>query len=737
MSTALNILMLEDSENDAELAKRVLKKENPEYKFKLAMTKEEFIEDLEIFHPDVILADNSLSQFDAKEALHITSKRFPDIPFIMVTGSVSEEFVADIMKLGADDYILKGYLARLPKAIDDALRQRRIETEKTTAIQDLVVSEINLKAIFDSASEAFILTDRTGLIKDFNSRAEETAFHIIEKPISRGQSIFYFIEPSHRAFLEDVVFKVLAGETIQFDKLQMSPVGKTHWINYTFSPVNGRNEASGICITGRDITAKKLAEQLKDFEHNNLHALINNTSDLMWSVDRNFKLITSNQAFNELVFMYSGFQPIKGTDILKDLFDIEKIFRFKKCYERAFNGETFTEIEFTRMPSELWSELSFYPIYEGNDVIGTACFSRNITERKKAEEATRLSTERMSAILNTLPANIVLLDENGFIIEVNDAWKKFTIENGYAGPDYCMGDNYLTISQSATGSEKEDGKMVAAGIKNVLKKVVKEFTYEYSCDGPAMKRWFRMVATPLQKKEYAGAVVMHIDISEIRILELEKLKNIKEEQKKITRVILQAGEKERARLGQELHDNISQLLAAIKMKLGYCLTHPDKSLPIIEKCTEYVQEAMTEARNLSHKMVLPRFEEDGFYHSMSLLVQKYRGSEKVIQIEMKQMDQNLIPAGIKETIYRITQEQLNNIEKYAQASKVFIEIVTRPDHLSFLIRDDGVGFISGRKGDGIGLTNIFNRAESYNGSAKIITAPGRGCTLQVEIPIGR
>jgi two-component system, NarL family, sensor histidine kinase UhpB len=150
MTSPLNILMLEDSETDTELVQRSLKKNGQLYVFKLAMTRESFLEDLESFKPDLILADNSLYQFDAKEALHIVNKRALNVPFILVTGAVSEEFAADIIKQGADDYILKDRLSRLPKAIDDALRRRRAEKEKSETLQSLVKSEENLKAIFDS-----------------------------------------------------------------------------------------------------------------------------------------------------------------------------------------------------------------------------------------------------------------------------------------------------------------------------------------------------------------------------------------------------------------------------------------------------------------------------------------------------------------------------------------------------------------------------------------------------------
>jgi PAS domain S-box-containing protein len=735
MTSPLNILMLEDSETDTELIQRMLKKVNPLCNFRLAMNKKSFLEDLKSFKPDLVLADNSLNQFDAREALQIVNKRSLNIPFILVTGAVSEEFAADIIKLGADDYVLKDRLSKLPKAISDALKQRRIEKEKTDALQSLMKSEENLKAIFDSASEAFILTDTEGIIKDFNNRAKDTILHISEKIILKGQSIFYFIEDLRKEYFETIIGRILAGENIHYDKLYTSPLGKTHWINYSFSPVKKGTAITGICITGRDITSSKMADQQMEFDHNNLHALINNTHDLMWSVDRSFRLITSNHAFNELVMTMSGVKPVKGANILKDLFHIEKEFGFRGCYERAFSGEAFSEIVHTILTTEFWSEVSFYPIYEDDDVIGTACFSRNITERKKSEEEIRLSTERMEAILNTLPANIVLLDEKGFIVTVNDAWKKFVAQNGFSGQNFGINDNYLSVSEKATGLDEEDGKAVLSGIQGVLQNKIKEFVFEYKCNLPDIQRWFRMVATPLQEQEYSGAVVMHIDISELRRLEQERLKGILDEQKKITRLVLSAQEKERTRLGQELHDNISQLLAAIKMKLGFCLSHPEKSVSVIEECTDYLQEAMTEARNLSHKMVIPRFEESGFRLSLELLVQQYQNDHKVIRLELSRMDENAVSAEIKETLYRIVQEQLNNIEKYAQATEVVVQILTYPDHVAFVIRDNGVGFDLDEKADGIGLTNIYNRVESFNGTSKIITEPGQGCTLLVEIPI--
>jgi PAS domain S-box-containing protein len=133
MPEKTRVLVLEDSPDDAELIRRLLSKENPDFEFNLAPDKDTFLHALDHFDPNVILADNSLPRFCAKEALEIAHQRIPGIPFILVTGSVSEEFAAEIIKLGADDYILKDRMIRLPAAIDTAIKNQRTGKERLEA----------------------------------------------------------------------------------------------------------------------------------------------------------------------------------------------------------------------------------------------------------------------------------------------------------------------------------------------------------------------------------------------------------------------------------------------------------------------------------------------------------------------------------------------------------------------------------------------------------------------------
>lgn len=133
----LKILSLEDLEDDFFLITHALKKAGMEFIAKRVDSKDEFRRALEEFHADVILCDHSLPQFDSTEALRIFHERKLQIPFILVTGAVSEEFAVSSLKRGADDYVLKSNLARLPNVLDNALKQKEAERAKIEAAQAL------------------------------------------------------------------------------------------------------------------------------------------------------------------------------------------------------------------------------------------------------------------------------------------------------------------------------------------------------------------------------------------------------------------------------------------------------------------------------------------------------------------------------------------------------------------------------------------------------------------------
>jgi signal transduction histidine kinase len=137
MDEGLKILLLEDVAAEARLVERSMRSEDLSIILVRVESKDEFVKALRDFQPDVVLSDHALPQFNSTEALRLCREFSENIPFILVTGTVSEEFAVTSLKQGADDYVLKSNLSRLPRAIRHALKQREAEEKKKNAENEL------------------------------------------------------------------------------------------------------------------------------------------------------------------------------------------------------------------------------------------------------------------------------------------------------------------------------------------------------------------------------------------------------------------------------------------------------------------------------------------------------------------------------------------------------------------------------------------------------------------------
>lgn len=134
---------------------------------------------------------------------------------------------------------------------------------------------------------------------------------------------------------------------------------------------------------------------------------------------------------------------------------------------------------------------------------------------RRAQDQLRLNeSARQAAILNALPTSVALLDSQGKILTVNEAWQQFGRVNGAHNPEPAISDNYLGVCDKARGKDSAEASAVATGIRAVLAGKVSTYTLEYPCHSPTEQRWFLMTISPLSHDALQGAVVMHIDISQ-------------------------------------------------------------------------------------------------------------------------------------------------------------------------------------------------------------------------------
>lgn len=256
MDNDFKILMLEDSELDAEIIQRFLLKEKPGCRFKLVMDEQNFIEALDTFEPQLILSDNTLPQYSAAEALEVVKQRQSHIPFILITGTVSEEFAAGIIKAGADDYLLKDRLTRLPTAIDAALQKKRAEEEQKKA-EEIIRFKADL---LKSVGQAVIATDLGGIVLYWNHAAEKIYGWTAEE--AQGKNILDLTPAKQSTQAAATIMKELkAGRSWSGEFFVQRKNGTVFLAFVTDSPLfDPQGNLSGIIGVSYDITEQKKAE---------------------------------------------------------------------------------------------------------------------------------------------------------------------------------------------------------------------------------------------------------------------------------------------------------------------------------------------------------------------------------------------------------------------------------------------------------------------------------------------
>jgi PAS domain S-box-containing protein len=238
---------------------------------------------------------------------------------------------------------------------------------------------------------------------------------------------------------------------------------------------------------------------------------------------------------------------------------------------------------------------------------------------------------------------------------------------------------------------------------------------------------------------YENELPIRMIVSLQDITGLKDLQNLLTEekinrQKEISETVIRVQEKERTRIGHELHDNVNQILSTVKLFVDMLSPASKNEKQLKEKSIEYLTTAIEEVRQLSKELVVPQLMGKGLVDSIQTLIDDIHISSTV-EIKFAHDDENdLLSPGKKVTLFRIVQEQLKNILKHSVAKHVDINLQLKNNNIQLSIKDDGVGFDPRQTHRGIGLSNIYERTKFYNGTVDIQTAKNKGCKVIVTIP---
>lgn len=197
--------------------------------------------------------------------------------------------------------------------------------------------------------------------------------------------------------------------------------------------------------------------------------------------------------------------------------------------------------------------------------------------------------------------------------------------------------------------------------------------------------------------------------------------------------------REKERISLELHDGVLGRLFGTRLSLGSLNAKDDpSSKKTREQYINELQSIEEEVRNISHELGLDNFDKTTSYSTMiaNLLEEQSKITNFKYQIEDDdQIVWTDIPGHIKINIYRIIQESIQNINKYAQAENVILDFKKNDNHIILTIKDDGVGFDQEKRSSGIGLKNMKSRVTLLHGQFTINSIPGKGTSISVDVPM--
>lgn len=238
-------------------------------------------------------------------------------------------------------------------------------------------------------------------------------------------------------------------------------------------------------------------------------------------------------------------------------------------------------------------------------------------------------------------------------------------------------------------------------------------------------------------KGRAAILAIHNNITEkIRLEEkLQEEKLLK--QKEINEAMIQVQEKERYEISTELHDNVNQQLTVAMMYIASAQQKSPEVAELLKQSSSFVLNAIEEIRKLSQILVTPLIKHFGLSKAIESLLDDISFVNTLqIDLEADSFFEEDIKYDFKLNIFRIVQEQMNNIIKHSKATHVNIELMRNDKMVYLKIADNGVGFDVNQQRKGIGLYNIISRSDLYNGIVDIQSSPGNGCGIYITFPVG-
>ena len=646
-------------------------------------------------------------------------------------------------------------------------------TEKVNAENELLNRKNQLKEyseritdILDSITDGFIAVDKDLNILLWNSVFENVTG--INEEAVIGKNVIEVLPALHDKNLSSKYVEALSKkETIVTEQYYYD---FKIWFEISIYP-----SSRGLFIYFRNINERKIQDQLLELDKEVLKLNAKATAPLKLIVDyflqglekifsgnicsvltldedrismRHLSAPSLPKAFSEAIkgakigprVGSCGTAMYKKQTIITHDIDTDPLWEGYRPLAHAYGLRSCWSIPILNVDNEVLATIAIYhkipkspSANELNVYEKVASLLRIIIENKRSEELIKNSNERY--LLATKATNDAIWDWDAVTGNL------YRSEGFYNLFGYKVSDNVNNSEFWIERLHADDKRRVTANLEQfIAKKSFKVWEAEYlfrKADGSyAMvhDRGFLIFNNEGEVKRMIGSMQ---DVTETKELQKKLILQELQKQKVVAQAIVDAQEKERLEIGKELHDNVNQILSTARLYLELAKSDENERIEMIDRSTENIRDAINEIRFISRSLVPPSIGDIGLVETIKELVDSVQATKKLqVQFYSEGNIDAVTPDKQKLMLYRIVQEQVSNVLKHANARNIVIELMLEEEFIDLSISDDGKGFEYGKNGKkGVGLTNIASRTELFNGKLNIVTSPGKGCKLNIHVPI--
>lgn len=538
----------------------------------------------------------------------------------------------------------------------------------------------------------------------------------------KGESVLFDKAP----FMKALQTGVLQKETLI---VHMKNENK-RWLAFDSLPVFELNEAKPFSVISNviDITDKKVGNKDRGELGNVFKIFIDKTPNLAWVINEEENLIFANHSF------YQYFGMDSKIAVGKKINELVPASVFNSLYKEHL------QVLKTGMPVEKEDKIL---LADGTRMIfHITIFQIESPTGKKMVGGQAVQLPDTHKIEDQLrEANNRLLNFNRAVNDAIWEWdmqaeKIFRNENLLDMIGYPM-EETKGLSWWIRRIHPEDRDRVSNKIKKTIdhNEISWEDEYRFKCADGIYKyindRGFIVYENGLPVKMIGSLQ----DITAFRNLKDQLLEEKLQRQREISETVIRVQEMERRRIGNELHDNVNQILTTTRLFVDMLHPASEEEKDIKKKSIDYILTAIEEIRKLSRELAVPELKEKSLVESIRKMVDDINISNAVKVKFVHDNESDLLSPGKKVTLFRILQEQMKNILKYSKANEVTVYLDSKSDHAQLIVQDNGIGFDAKHTKTGVGLSSIYDRANFYNGTVNLDTTPGHGCTLTVKLPI--